>query len=95
MSSIVAQMAANTLRFEQSQFVFDGLSGTALDTYHVEHNFGNIGVVVAVYGEDMRQLIPDAVELVSGNQITVLLANAQKVMIVVQGLKAIPLPVEP
>lgn len=94
-SEIVSQMAANTLRFEQSQYILDALTGTAETAYSVVHNFGNIGVIVSVYGEDMRQLLPDAVELVSLNQVNVVLANPQKVLIVVQGLKAVTLPVEP
>lgn len=80
-------------RFEQSQYIYNGLSDTAQIAYNIPHNFGNQGVIVAVYGEDMKQILPDSVELVDENTVSVTLANAQRVYVVVQGLKvSVPIP---
>ena len=94
LTAAIEKLNAQTTRFEQSQFILDARQGTAETAYAVEHNFGNIGVIVAVYGDDMLQLIPDGIELVNENRIDVTLANPQNVLIVVQGLKAITPPIE-
>lgn len=94
LTAVIEKLNAQTTRFEQSQFILDARQGTAETAYAVEHNFGNIGVIVAVYGDDMLQLIPDGIELVNENRVDVTLANPQNVLIVVQGLKAITPPIE-
>lgn len=74
-------------RFDASQVVFDGTLGAAQTTYAVSHNLNNKYVSVAVYSELDSQIIPDAVDLTDANTVTVTLATAQKVRIVVTGKK--------
>lgn len=89
---LLDRLNAHVTRFEQSQFVFSALDIDPQSAYAVDHNFGNIGVVVSVYDENMKQIIPDEVELVDENRVDVRLADEQRVLIVVQGLKAFTEP---
>lgn len=77
-----------TTRVDANQFVFDGTAGAAQDTYSVNHNLGNKYAVVAVYDESDAQILPDTVTLTDANNLTVTLAVAQKVRIVINGKKA-------
>lgn len=70
-----------------NQFVFDGTTGSAVDTYSINHNLGSRFAVVAVYDETFNQIIPDAVTLTDANNLTVTLAVAQKVHVVIDGKK--------
>lgn len=70
-----------------NQFVFDGTTGSAVDTYSINHNLGSRFAVVAVYDETFNQIIPDSVVLTDANNLTVTLAVAQKVHVVIDGKK--------
>lgn len=80
-------ITALSTRVDASQVVYDGTLGTAQTTYPVIHNMNNKYVSVAVYSELDSQIIPDAVDLTDANTVTVTLATAQKVRIVVTGKK--------
>lgn len=72
-----------------NQFVFDGTTGSAVDTYSINHNLGSRFAVVAVYDETFNQIIPDSVTLTDANNLTVALAVAQKVHVVIDGKKVV------
>lgn len=74
-------------RFEGSRFVFDGTNGDALDTYSINHNFGDRFVTVSVYDENDAEIMPDTVQLVDANTVQVTLAVAQRIRVVVMGQK--------
>ncbi len=82
-------LTAVNQRLVDSQFVFDALDVVAQDAYSINHNLGNRAVSVAVYDEDYKMIVPDSVELVSENTVNVTLAVAQRVYIVIHGVKAI------
>lgn len=88
LADLLGQLNAHATRFEQSQFVLDARSHDPQAAFAVVHNFGNIGVTVVVYDENLKQIIPDEVELINENRVDVRLADEQRVLIVVQGLKA-------
>ena len=85
-------LTAVNQRLVDSQFVFDALDVTAQDAYSINHNLGNRAVSVAVYDEDYKMIVPDSVQLVSENTVNVTLAVAQRVYIVIHGVKAITGP---
>lgn len=74
-------------KLDGNQFVFDGTTGAAADTYAVPHAMNNRFVNVAVYDESGNQLLPDSVKLTDANTVTVTLAVAQKIFVVVSGKK--------
>lgn len=80
----ISQLESN---IDANQFVFDGTTGAAQDTYSINHNLGNKYAVVAVYDETDAQIIPDTVTLTDANNLEVTLAVAQKVRIVINGKK--------
>ena len=76
-------------RVDANQFVFDGTSSSAADTYSINHNLGSRFATVAVYDEAFNQIIPDSVTLTDLNNLTVTLAVAQKVHVVISGKKVV------
>lgn len=85
-------VTALTTRLEGSRMVFDGTTGDALDTYSIAHNFGDRFVQVTVYDENDAEIWPDTVQLVDANTVQVTLAIAQRIRVVIQGLKAVEAP---
>lgn len=85
----VATQAVTDLgtKIDANQFVFDGTTGAAADTYVVTHNLNNRFAAVSVYDEAFNQLLPDSVKLTDVNTVTVTLAVAQKIFVVVSGKK--------
>lgn len=74
-------------KLDANQFVFDGTTGAAADSYTVTHNMNNRFAAVSVYDEAFNQLLPDSVKLTDANTATVTLAVAQKIYVVVSGKK--------
>lgn len=74
-------------KLDANQFVFDGTTGAAADSYTVPHNLNNRFAAVSVYDEAFNQLLPDSVKLTDANTVTVTLAVAQKIYVVVSGKK--------
>lgn len=74
-------------KVDANQFVFDGTQGAAADTYVVTHNLNNRFAAVSVYDDAFNQLLPDSVKLTDANTVTVTLAVAQKIFVVVSGKK--------
>lgn len=81
-------LVALKARFEGSQVVVDGTVGSAQTVYSVNHAMGNRFVSVKVYSETYEELIPNSVVMTDADNVTVTLTEAQKVYVVVQGLKA-------
>lgn len=74
-------------KLDANQFVYDGTTGAAADSYTVTHNLNNRFAAVSVYDEAFNQLLPDSVKLTDANTVTVTLAVAQKIYVVVSGKK--------
>lgn len=70
-----------------SQYVFDGTTGAAQDTYSINHGLNYRWATVAVYDETFTQILPDNVTLTDANNLVVTLAVAQKVYVVINGKK--------
>lgn len=88
--AVVAQsVTALTAQVEANQFVFDGTTAAAQETYSINHNLGSRFATVAVYDEAFNQIIPDSVTLTDLNNLTVTLAVAQKVHVVISGKKVV------
>jgi hypothetical protein len=71
----------------QSRMVFDGTVGDALDTYSIQHNFGDKYVQVTVYDENDNEIMPDTIQLIDANNVQVTLAIAQRIRVVITGRK--------
>ncbi len=88
----IAELAGNTVdelstRYEDSYFEFNS-NGTPALTFTVVHNIGTKAVQVVCYDEMDDQFIPNSVTCTDENTVTVTVADAMDVRIVVQGLKA-------
>ncbi|MNV17214.1 hypothetical protein D3C71_1079970 [compost metagenome] len=73
-------------KLDANQFVFDG-TAVADTTFIVTHNLNNRFAAVTVYDEAFNQVLPDSVKLTDVNTVTVTLAVAQKIWVVVSGKK--------
>lgn len=83
--SAVADLSA---RVDGGVVVFDGVSGSAQTSYSINHALGNRFVAVSVYDESYNLIVPDSVTLTDANNLTVTLAVAQKIWVVINGVKA-------
>lgn len=75
-------------RVDGGVVVFDGVSGSAQTSYSINHALGNRFVAVSVYDEAYNLIVPDSVTLTDANNLTVTLAVAQKIWVVINGVKA-------
>ena len=76
-------------RFEGSYFTYTAPSAAL--QHDVAHNIGSEAVQVVCYDESKGQFIPDSVQIVDGNNLTVTVTESIICTIVVQGLKAKPI----
>lgn len=86
--SINQAIAALTTRFSSSLVVYNGLEDVAQGTYVIDHNLGNRAVIVSVYDENYQQIVPDSIELVSADRISIGLAVPQRVYVVLHGVRS-------
>lgn len=87
-ASVTSAVTDLSTRVDGNQYVFDGTVADAQSVYSINHNLGNRFVNVAVYDETYHQLLPDSVVLTDVNNLSVTLAVAQKVFVVISGKKA-------
>lgn len=66
--------------------VFDG-TATAQTSFSIQHNLGNKYQQVSVVDENDQVIIPDSIRFVDANNLTVTLAEAAKIRVIISGKK--------